>query len=442
MLPPVVLADYADTIQLTDRLDVRARSTQTQTPQVQVPGQQTPPPVAMDVANQAAVILHAANRSWQFSFVYSPVVTLQDLETGIGTQPLNTPQVLQTAAGFAAWQHRSTRLTLNESISYGFYNSAYLFQAGVPSATSSPGQVPPLMPNAPPTMATTTGLAPPVTTVVKFGSTTTSAGLTEGIGRRASLLIGGGYVASGGLDHDSRTVLPFGYGPRADAAFTYAVSRSIRATTHAHAELSDFTASQCYDDQGNPLLSAMGTSVQTCHPMNELAVFGERISDALTRKTQVSVEGGVALTRFRTDSGFPLQGQTYPEGDVEFSHRFGPRVGQETLLVGVQAAPVPDLRTGRVLYAVQGNVTLVDALNPVVTISVDAAGGQSFPSSNPFASSFVRSDVDARFRTDRYGHVVLLVGESELWQAQGVLGGFFTVYGYAAVAVSTSVMRF
>jgi hypothetical protein len=436
MLTPVVLADYADTIQLTDRLDVRARSTNTQTPQVNVPGQQTTAPIAMDLANQAAVILHATNRSWTFALVYSPVVTLQDVETGIGTQPLNTPQLLQTASGLAAWQRRSTRLSLTQSLSYGTFNSQYLFQAGTPSATSSPGQVPPLMPNAPPAAATTTQLAPPPQNV-KFGSTSTSVGLAEGIGRRASASIGGGYTAAGGLDESSRLILPLGYGPRADASFTYGVSRSVSATTHAHAELTDFTASQCYADDGTPLPSDI-----SCHPKNELGLIGERLSDSLTRSTQVSVDGGVAVTRFRTDTALPLQTQVYPEGQATLSHRFGPRLGQQTLLTSVQAAPVLDLRTGRILYGVQGSVTLIEALNPVVTVSVDAVGGQTFPTDNPFASSIVRSDVDARFRMDRYGHVVLLVGESELWQSQGVLGGFFSVYGYAAVAVSTSAIRF
>ena len=87
-------------------------------------------------------------------------------------------------------------------------------------------------------------------------------------------------------------------------------------------------------------------------------------------------------------------------------------------------------------------MTLVDRLSPSVTISVDAAGGQTFPTDDPLAASIVRSDVEARFRADRRGRLVLVLGESELWQDQGALGGFFSIYGYFGVTVATPALRF
>jgi hypothetical protein len=460
MLAPVVLAaDYADTIQLTDRLDVRARATHTVAGQTAVPPQTTLPaqpaqpavvnPVSqppcgtngtapcvqagLDLANQASAIFNARTRRWQFSLVYSPVLTLTDVEKGINAQ--NEPQLFQTASGAAAWHARFTRIALSETLSYGHFNSAYLFQPGAPSATSSPGQVAPVM-TTPGGAATSTTQLVPRPQDVYYGSTATSLTLTEAIGRRSTFSLGGGYIAAGGLDEASRNASPLAYGPRADASFGYALSRSLRTVTMAHAELTDLTASQCYSADGVALPSLQ------CRPENELAVLSQGLRDSITRATSLSVDGGIAYARFRTDVGLPFNGNLYPEVAATVTHTYGSR-GLETLIVSAQLTPLVDVRTGQITYGAQGAVTLIDTLSPIVTISVDAAGGQTiFPADDPLASSLVRSDFEARFRTDRYGRVILLLGESELWQNQHSLGGFLSIYGYFAVTVATPALRF
>ncbi len=85
---------------------------------------------------------------------------------------------------------------------------------------------------------------------------------------------------------------------------------------------------------------------------------------------------------------------------------------------------------------------MIKAISPRVTVSVDAVGGQTFPTSNGLAASIVRSDVDVRYKVDRSGHVTLLAGESELWQKPARSGRFFSIYGYFAVTVATSALRF
>ena len=164
--------------------------------------------------------------------------------------------------------------------------------------------------------------------------------------------------------------------------------------------------------------------------------------DSVTRRTTLTLDAGVAGTRFRTDANLPFQSGIFPSGEVSVAHLFGTHESQQTLVASVLASPLVDLRTGQILYGLQGLVTLIKAISPRVTMTVDAVGGQTFPTSNGLAASIVRSDVDVRYRVDRYGHVTLLAGESELWQNQPALGGFFSIYGYFAVTVATSALRF
>jgi hypothetical protein len=218
---------------------------------------------------------------------------------------------------------------------------------------------------------------------------------------------------------------------------TYAISRSLRTATIAHAELTQLTASQCYTTDGQTVAGDTH-----CRPSNELVRVTQGLIDAVARRTTLTVDAGVAGTRFRTDANLPFQSGIFPSGEVSVAHLFGTHESQQTLVATVLASPLVDLRTGQILYGVQGLVTLIKALSPRVTMTIDAVGGQTFPTSNGLAASIVRSDVDVRYRVDRYGHVTLLAGESELWQNQPALGGFFSIYGYFAVTVATSALRF
>jgi hypothetical protein len=434
MLTPVVLAaDYAETLQLSDRTDVRVRATQTQAAQTPTGTQAQPATSGLDLANQATAVYSADDRVWRFSLVYSPVVTLQDVQKGIDAQ--NEPQVLQTATGLAAWHTRRQRLTLAESVTYGHFNSAYLFQPGAPSTTSSPGQVPPTMTMPTGTAATPSTQLAPLPTNVYYGSTLTTVALSEAIDRRSSVTVDGGYIAAGGLDQESRATFPLSYGPRADASFGYSLSRTLRTVTAAHAEMADFSATQCYADDGTPLAST------DCHPEDQLAQISQSLRDTLSRSTLLTVGAGVSYARFRSDSGAPYQTNVYPDGQASIAYRFGQR-GMQTFVAGVQMAPLLDARTGLITYRGQAQATLIDTLSSVVTLSVDAAGAQTIPTTGPLAASIVRNDVEARFRADRYNRVFMIVGESAQWQSQGALGGFFSIYSYFAVTVTTRALRF
>jgi hypothetical protein len=429
MFTPVALAaDYAGTIQVSDRAEVRVRVTQTQT----APGAPAQPPQSgFDLDDTAVLAVSADNREWKFTAAYSPQLTLQNVQAGFGAQ--NEPLVLQTATGVAAWHARETRLALSEAVTYGHYNSAYLFQAGATSATGSPGQIQTMTPVGGASTPTQTQLAPQPTNVY-YGSTATTLTLSQSLGRRSVVYADGGYTAGGGLDPNSRLVEPLAYGPHGDAGFSYALSRSLRTVTGAHAEVTSFTASQCFSTTGQP-------TAELCRPEDQIVTLSQGLRDSLTRSTALSVDAGAAYTRFRTDAGAPFTVTVYPVANATLTEQLGP-LGHQTLMLAVTAAPLADLRTGHIDYAVQGSVTLVDRLNPTVTVSVDAAGGQTFPPDDPLAASIVRSDVEARFRADRRGQLVLVLGESELWQDQSALGGFLSFYGYFAVTVATPALRF
>lgn len=432
MFTPVVLAaDYAGTIQVSDRADVRVRATQTQGG---VGAQQTQ--TGMDLDDQALVVLNADDRRWRFTLAYSPVITLENVQDGVNAQ--NEPQLLQTATGLAAWHSRATRLTLSEAVTYGHFNSAYQFQPGATSATTSPGQIPPPMTTTggSATGAPTQTQLQPVPTDVYFGSTQTTLTLSQSIGQRSLVTIGGGYFAGGGLDETSRLVDPLAYGPRADASFSYVLSPTLRTVTSAHAEMTDFTASQCYTTDG---LLIVGQA--ECRPESELATVAQGLRDSLTRSTTLSFDAGVSFTQFQVDANAPAVPQVFPAGDATLMHQFGERK-LETLIVAVSGAPIVDVRTGHISYGVQGTVTWVHRLSPRVTIAVDAAGVQTFPTGDPLAYSIVRSDVEARFLPDRRGRLALVLGESELWQDQGTLGAFLSIYGYFGVTVATPALPF
>src|SRR5579863_1441809 len=115
----VLAADYAATMDLSGRSEIRARTTQ----QISVPTDQPIPtqttPFGLDVYTLLQVRLHVDDRVWEWLVVYSPWLMLPDLELGV------TPQVFQVGGGSVAWHDRLVRLTIGEDGSYGQINSAY-----------------------------------------------------------------------------------------------------------------------------------------------------------------------------------------------------------------------------------------------------------------------------------------------------------------------------
>ncbi len=113
---------------------------------------------------------------------------------------------------------------------------------------------------------------------------------------------GASYTATGGLNETSRAVNPVASGPRADASVTYAISRSLRTATIAHGELAQLTASQCYTTDGQTVAGDTH-----CRPSNELVRVTQGLIDSVSRRTTLTLDAGVAGTRFRTDANLPFQ---------------------------------------------------------------------------------------------------------------------------------------
>src|ERR1700683_2065209 len=112
-----LLADYSATLDLSDRTEVRPRTTQVLEAAPTTPGTPavatTGPAVGVDRFTQPRAFLHLIDRRWDFTFTYQPSVTVPDVETGF------TPELLQIGSATAAWHGRFWRLSLSEDATYG-----------------------------------------------------------------------------------------------------------------------------------------------------------------------------------------------------------------------------------------------------------------------------------------------------------------------------------
>src|ERR1017187_5457894 len=109
-----ILADYAGTVEVANRTEVRGRSTQ--------PAQPNFPSVSLDLADTPSLRLGLSDRRWKYTLGYSATALLADAELGAGA----APQVLQTATLAATWHDRHVELGLEEDGQYGLVNTGYL----------------------------------------------------------------------------------------------------------------------------------------------------------------------------------------------------------------------------------------------------------------------------------------------------------------------------
>src|SRR5438270_13209636 len=97
----VIVAEYAGTLDVSDRSEVRARTTrQTRNPQ----GVTTPLPDTIlgfdfSTAPRAAFVL--ADRRWRYSLTYAPTFVLPDLQS-----PIIVPQFINAGSAAIVWHDR------------------------------------------------------------------------------------------------------------------------------------------------------------------------------------------------------------------------------------------------------------------------------------------------------------------------------------------------
>ncbi|MGH7270537.1 MAG: hypothetical protein ACREJ3_08915, partial [Polyangiaceae bacterium] len=179
-------AQYAGTIELLDRTDVRARSTeQLAAPAAVGPG--APPAAAgtgiesgIDFVTTAGARLRLYDRRWEWTLSYSPSLIIPDVIPlqSLGLQQPEGVQLLHVGSAGVSWHSRLVHVSLTEAVSYGELNSAFLNQPQAPA-----GQ--PLIVQTVPAPQT-----------IQFGSSNTDGVVSLQLGRMASGSVGAGYMLS------------------------------------------------------------------------------------------------------------------------------------------------------------------------------------------------------------------------------------------------------
>ncbi len=170
----VLLAQDAGTFDLLDTTRLGTRATQ---PALVLAGPPRQVVLALDLSTTPTARLRMAERHWDWTLSYSPVLTATDVE--LGTE--GGAFLLHSGVATFAWRDRFVTVTLSEAGAYGTLNSALLYQ--LPAA---PGQPTPLQ-------------TAPDTTSIDFGSSNTDGNVAVRLGRPVVVSLSGGYGVSGGL---------------------------------------------------------------------------------------------------------------------------------------------------------------------------------------------------------------------------------------------------
>ena len=415
--PVVIAADYAGTFEVGGTSELRGRFT------AQAGQGQT----GLDVFVEPHARLNVVNRDgWTFVLGNAPFVTWNDMENGLCT---NCVTVYDTGNASIAWHDHSLNVTLSEDASGGAFNTVggpfpqTTPMAGTMPTTGQPAQTPPqqVVPNA--------------STLVWSASTRTALSMQAQVNRVASLTLGASYLTNGGIDAPSRKIFPEQYGPRADASFSYTLSRQDQLVTLAYAFATQFTAGQCYDFATGTFVIGM----MQCTPAAQLALVSEGIRHALDRETTLSVDAGISWARSRSTDSVPFQESLYPNGDVELRRSLGMH-GASSVLVGAAIFPVLDWRTAVVNERLQGHVTLSEALTKLVAFHANIDVSQTIPTDAPLAATVVGGLAEVSYQSTR--QLVFASGVRAWWQQQDPFGSFSSYMIYFDVTVSPPALRF
>jgi hypothetical protein len=493
LTPPLLLADYAGYVDVSDRSELQFRTTR----QLSSPLTAAIAPTTMGGATAAGTVTPAlpaaaldnngldffttpqlrvsmTNRRLEFTFSYLPSLTVTDAELVGGAQV----QILNAGSVGAAWHaDRQVTVTVLEDGTYGRYNSANL--TPVPGVNAATGTTMTGGTQAPPT-ATGTATAPPMTTMTGTGanpalqvkpvpqtitvlSTRTAANVSVQADRRTHVTMGAAYYATGGLG-SSQINLPEQYGPSADASLIYDLSRHDASLTAARAYSSQFVAVPCL------ALTGYGSSADVCRPHDDVATITQGFRHDLERTTSLTAEAGVAFVRALNQDDQADRSVWLPSGRVSVAHRVAPMVEGAKAAAGVvqaaneaqasvQLAPLVNSLTGGVSNFVQATGLLTQRLGPALSLRGTVGGGQAIPAGSPSASTLAQGEVELDFIVGR--QVNLAAGARAFWQRQAQLptttgasvvyiapgtpvafAEFFSAIVYFAVTVRAPELRF
>ena len=401
LFPPVLLAQYAGTLEIQDTSRIDARSNQ---PYTLAP---TPPPREVALASDASIApmarLRLSDRQWDYVLTYSPTFTVTDVELISESQPV----VLNAGMASIGWHDRFLRVVVSESASYGWEDLAYLY--GTPVAGQTSGQ----------SLGQTGGSAAIPLQVFPFGSSSTTASVTMHETRSVTVNVSGGYSLTGNLTNNpaATTIYPEQYGPSAAASVAYTMSRADSLLTLASAQEITTPVGVCVG----------GTAGQTCRQVAPILLVEETARHRLSPTANVSASLGVS------GSIYPLAtGEAWgilPVGGVAYTDRFGaaphdPRDLLEPSGVRLSAdlAPTINVFTGSPSNRVQLTASLVSRIAPDVSVSFLAGALQtiSFPRPDPSPLTLVNGGIDLRFRVTRL--ISVSAGVQAFWENQQNVG--------------------
>jgi hypothetical protein len=419
---PTVLADYAGLLDLHDRTEVRARTTQQLVAPAGLPtNAQTN--IGLDLFTQPTIRVRLFDRQWAFEAAYAPSFTFPDLELGF------TPSILQIGELHVGWVDRFVTVGLTQNVTYGQLNTAYF----VPTAMQQP------IPGQPPMIAAT-----PAPVTVDYLGSRSALTVAARLDRRSLLSLSGEYDVYGGTNTVSRITVPQQYGPRANATYSYLVSRRDQLLTTALFQSTEFRGLQCVPPGGSLAASF------ACSPESRIIQGQETLRHRLARNIDFAAGVGMAAAVARLQNNQPFGTTYYPTGEavltVAFARPseevFGARPHEpedrapmvaSTLRLATRVAPLVDIRTGNVSNAVVTEGSLVVPLSTVLAFSGGAGFLQYVPTGSAGAVTLFHTEAEVDFVAD--SDVTLSLGERGIWQQQNGFGTFVTTYGFLAVTL-------
>jgi hypothetical protein len=346
-----VAADVG-TFTLGDRTEIRARA---------------PDPVtnaaALDVDTMVDARLEYRSPRTTYTLGYTPHLYALDVND-VGIQP----SLIHGWNGQGEWRTGNAIVDLSENGSYGqlaFGSLAAVATPGTPEPTQPGGQPNPV-PNVQPVA--------PVQTLDILASTTTATSILQ---LRPWTLRGMvGYQLFGGADAASRTVLPSGQGPLAQAQADVQTDARDHLVTLLDAQVVSF------DPTGSQIM---------------LLQAWEQWRYRLTRSSDTMLGVGAGETRARDASLAPYAYSTDPLAEGQYNYRFGPTDARVKLTLDARLAPLINQLTGLVDERVQatGEGSLTHRL---WTYRASVTGAESTDQSSSDAVQMLMGEVDALYQ--------------------------------------------
>lgn len=393
----LLYADYAGTLDVSNRTEVRVRHTDGAAPDP-----------SLDLVDTPIARLSVAAHQWEYTLGYSAVAVAPDVEAQV------LPQLSQYGDVGASWHDRRVRIDVTEAASYGAQNPGLLLT--LPAAATANAPTTPPGPTAPPATSLPPGaqaLAAPAT--IFFGRSTTTLATRLTLSRRWFASTSLAYTLGGGLDAASRAALPFVGGPRAEALASYSLTRGDVLDSRAAAQHGTATASPC-----SAAISGV-TAADTCSPLAESVQLTESWRRQLTRSTQAWLGGGASVVHVRLRPTDPNVDRVYPVALTGFLHEHEVNGIRTLIRFDAQVSPLLDARTGVLDERATGTLSVTLPFRRLALLTA-LAGTRSIASPFVRPVKVVQGTAEAEYRVSPL--LTLGVGGRYAWQEQAGIGEF------------------